>query len=79
MTPDELQQQEELGRKIAAALAPLGLSAFQIVRMLQEYVDWDSKTGSSVVFRRIARKGAIEGPHYARAAGVAAYFEEQEK
>lgn len=84
MTPDDLQQEENLGRKIAAALTPLGFDKFTILLMVRR--DYMIHL-SSADYREIARRSPFasltptrgtEG-NWARSAGVAAYFEEQGK
>lgn len=74
MTPEELQQQEDLGRKIAEALAQLGLSRAAIQNAASSARAFESAP-SSAQCRTIAV--VRDSPDWARAAGVAAYFEAQ--
>lgn len=84
MTPDDLQQQEELGRKIAAALAPLGFDKFTVLLMVRrDYLTHFSaadyrETARRDPFASLTPARGTEG-NWARSAGVAAYFEEQGK
>jgi hypothetical protein len=81
MTPDELQQQEELGRKSAAALAPLGLSPQAVALMAADYAPNSIPLESARFYRDMATSWItlVDHDYYARAAGVAAWFEEQGK
>ena len=82
-TTEELAEQEALGRRIAAALEPLGLSPAAIQRAAAYAASEGFRGETAAQSRRGAQKEMMREAHlgiatrYARAAGAAAYFEEK--
>jgi hypothetical protein len=79
--PDQLAQHEEIGRKIAAALEPLGFSPAQI-QAAAAAPEHHRVAVSLEEARRMSRvlaatRNPLSAKMHARVAGVAAYFKAQ--